>query len=116
MSLQPRSAPRPLDQSLWRSIQEDEFGIKLLLQLQLARLSHLKQTAANESTWGREGRRLSVSVTAYQEDVGAEFEDAVDTGQLLEHDGVTDPAEELPDELPDHQHHRRIQSHDAAGP
>ena len=51
----------------------------------------------------------------YQEDVGAELEDAVDTGQLLEHDGVTDPAEELSDELPDHQNHWRVQSHDAAG-
>lgn len=52
----------------------------------------------------------------YQEDVGAEFEDAVDTGQLLEHDGVTDPTEELSDKLPNHQHHRGVQSHDAAGP
>lgn len=54
-------------------------------------------------------------LNVYQEDVGAEFEDAVDAGQLLEHDGVTDPAEELSDKLPDHQHHRGIQSHDAAG-
>lgn len=51
----------------------------------------------------------------YQEDVGAEFEDAVDAGQLLEHDGVTDPTEELSDKLPDHQHHRGVQSHDATG-
>lgn len=51
----------------------------------------------------------------YQEDVGAEFEDAVDAGQLLEHDGVADPAEELSDKLPDHQHHRGVQSHDASG-
>lgn len=52
----------------------------------------------------------------YQEDVSAEFEDAVNTGQLLKHDGVTDSAEEFSDKLPDHQHHRGIQSHDAAGP
>lgn len=56
------------------------------------------------------------SLNVYQEDVGAEFEDAVDAGQLLEHDGVTDPTEELSDKLPDHQHHRGVQSHDAAGP
>lgn len=51
----------------------------------------------------------------YQEDVGAEFEDSVHTGQLLEHDGVTDATEELPDKLPDHQHHRCVQPHDSAG-
>ena len=51
---------------------------------------------------------------AYQEDVGAELEDAVDAGQLLEHQGVADAAEELTHKLPDHQHNRRIESHDAA--
>ena len=47
-------------------------------------------------------------VDEYQEDVSAEFKDAVDARQLFEHDGVTDPTEELSDELPDHQHHRGI--------
>lgn len=51
----------------------------------------------------------------YQEDVCAEFEDAVHTGKLLKHDGVTDSTEELTDKLPNHQHHRRIQAHDAVG-
>lgn len=56
-----------------------------------------------------------VSSQEYQEDVSAELEDAVDTRQLLKHDGVTDPAEELPHELPDDQDHRRIETHNAAG-
>lgn len=38
-----RSASCPFDQSFWWSIQEDQFGIKLLFQLQLTGLSHLKQ-------------------------------------------------------------------------
>lgn len=50
----------------------------------------------------------------YQEDVRAQLEDTVDTGKLLKHDGVADSAEELPHKLPDHQNHRRVQSHDAA--
>lgn len=60
-------------------------------------------------------RWTNKNVLVYQEDVGAEFEDSVNTGQLLEHDGVTDPTEELSDKLPDHQHHRRVQPHDSAG-
>lgn len=55
--------PRPFDHSLWRAVKEDEFGVKVLLQLQLAGFSH-------------------------EEDVGAEFEDAVDAWKLFEHDGV----------------------------
>lgn len=35
------SAPGPLDQSLWRAVQEDQLGVELLLQLQLTCLSHL---------------------------------------------------------------------------
>lgn len=50
----------------------------------------------------------------YQEDVRAQFEDPVDAGKLLKHDGVADPAEELSHELPDHQHHRGVQSHNTA--
>lgn len=42
-----RSASCPFDQSLWWSIQEDKFGVKLLFQLQLTSLSHLKQRTAN---------------------------------------------------------------------
>ncbi len=38
----------------------------------------------------------------YQENVSAEFEDAVDAWQLLKHDGVTNPTEELSDKLPNH--------------
>lgn len=44
-------------------------------------------------------------MNAYQEDVSAKFKNAVDAGQLLEHDGMTDSAEKLPDKLSDHQHH-----------
>lgn len=51
----------------------------------------------------------------YQEDVGAQFEDAVDTGQFLKHDGVTDSTEELSDKLSNHQNNRSIKSHDAVG-
>lgn len=36
----------------------------------------------------------------YQEDVSAELEDAVHTGQLLKHDGVGDLTEEATDKLP----------------
>ncbi|TRY55196.1 hypothetical protein DNTS_032673, partial [Danionella cerebrum] len=71
----------PLDHGFWRAVEEDEFGVHVLLQVQLARLSH-------------------------QEDVGAEFEDAVHVGKLFEHDGVGDPTEELTNELPDDQNHR----------
>lgn len=38
------------------------------------------------------------------EDVLAQLEDAVHAGQLLEHDGVRDLAEEAPHELADDQH------------
>lgn len=60
-------------------------------------------------------RGRSLCVTApYQEDVRAQFEDTVDAGKLLKHDGVADPAEELSHKLPDHQDHRCVQAHDAA--
>lgn len=45
-----QSASCPFDESLWRSIQEDQFGVKLLLQLQLTCLSHLRQKTANQIT------------------------------------------------------------------
>ncbi len=81
--------PRPFDHSLWRAVKEDEFGVKVLLQLQLTGFSH-------------------------EEDVGAELEDAVDAWKLFEHDGVRDTAEELADEFPDHQHHGCVEAHDTA--
>lgn len=77
----------PLDHSLWRAVEEDEFGIHVFLQVQLPRLSD-------------------------QEDVGAQLEDAVHVGQLLEHDGVGDAAKKLAHELSDDQNHRGIQAHD----
>lgn len=82
--------PGPLDHGLGGAVEEDEFGVQVLLELELARLAH-------------------------QEDVGAEFEDSVHTRELLEHDGVRDATEELAHELPDHQHHRCVQAHDPAG-
>lgn len=70
----------PLDHGFWRAVEEDEFGVQVFLQVQFSRLSD-------------------------QEDVGAELEDPVHVGQLFEHDGVRDPAEELTHELPDDQNH-----------
>ena len=32
----------PFDHSLWRAIEEDQFGVKFLFQLQLSCLTHLK--------------------------------------------------------------------------
>lgn len=40
--------PGPFDHSLWRAIQEDQFGVKLLFQLQLSRLTHLKHKNKEE--------------------------------------------------------------------
>lgn len=77
----------PLDHSLWRAVEEDEFGVHVLLQIQLPRLSD-------------------------QEDVGAQLEDAVHVGQLLEHDGVGNAAEKLAHELANDQNHRGVQAHD----
>lgn len=77
----------PLDHSLWRAVEEDEFGIHVLLQVQLSRFSD-------------------------QEDVGAQLEDAVDVGQLLEHDGVGNAAEKLAHKLANDQNHRGVQAHD----
>lgn len=77
----------PFDHGLRRAIQEDEFGVQLLLQLQFSGFPH-------------------------QENVHAEFEDPVDARQLLEHDGVRDLAEKASDELADDQHHRHVQAHD----
>lgn len=60
-------------------------------------------------------RRQSLCVTAlYQKDVCAQFEDTVDAGKLLKHNGVADPAKELSHKLPNHQNHGGVQSHDAA--
>lgn len=70
----------PLDHGFWRAVEEDEFGVQVFLQVQFPRFSD-------------------------QEDVGAELEDPVHVGQLFEHDGVRDPAEELAHELPDNQNH-----------
>ena len=53
-----------------------------------------------------------VNMQTNQEDVCAELEDAVHTGQLLKHDGVGDLAEEATHKLPNDQHHRHIQTHD----
>ncbi len=53
----------------------------------------------------RSSSRSSFSRLSDQEDVGAELEDPVHVGQLFEHDGVRDPAEELTHELPDNQNH-----------
>lgn len=77
----------PLDHSLWRAVEEDEFGVHVLLQVELARLSD-------------------------QEDVCAQLEDAVHVWQLLEHDGVRNAAEKLTHELADDQNHRGVQAHD----
>lgn len=80
--------PGPFDHGLWRAVEEDELGVKVFLQVQLSCFSD-------------------------EEDVGAEFEDAVHIGQLLEHDGMRDSAEELTHKLTDHQHHGHVQTHDA---
>lgn len=77
----------PFDHGFWRAVQEDEFRVHVLLQVQFTRLSD-------------------------QEDVHAQFEDAVHVGQLFEHDGVRDSAKELSHELSDNQNHRHVQSHD----
>lgn len=53
--------PGPLDHGLRGAVEEDELGVQIFLQLQFSSLSH-------------------------QEDVSAQFEDAIHTGQLLEHD------------------------------
>lgn len=53
-------------------------------------------------------------IFTHQENVGAEFQDTVNAWQLLKHDGVTDPTEEFPHKLPNHQNHRGIQTHNAA--
>lgn len=82
--------PRPLDHSLWWAIEEDEFGVHVLLQVQLPRLSD-------------------------QENVRAELQYAVHVWQLLKHDFVGDAAEELAHKLSDDQDNRGIQTHDAAG-
>lgn len=66
--------PGPLDHGLWRAVQEDEFGIHFLLQVQLSCLPD-------------------------QEDVCTQLEDAIHVGQLLEHDGVGNAAEKLSDKL-----------------
>lgn len=34
--------PSPFDHGLWRSVEEDQFGVKLLFQLQLSCFTHLK--------------------------------------------------------------------------
>lgn len=79
--------PSPLDHSLWRAVKEDEFRVHVLLKVQLPRLSH-------------------------QEDIGAQLEDAVHVGQLLEHDGVGNATEELAHKLADDQNYRGVQAHD----
>lgn len=51
-----RSPPSPFDQRLWRSIQEDQFGVKLFFQFQLARFPHLrKQERHSQLSGGAEG-------------------------------------------------------------
>lgn len=50
-----------------------------------------------------------------QEDVCAELQDAIHTGQLLKHDGVRYLAEEATHKLPDDEDHRHIQTHDPEG-
>lgn len=77
----------PFDHGFWRAVEEDELGVEVFLQVQFARLSD-------------------------QEDVGAELEDSVHVGQLFEHDGVRNPAEELSHKLSDNQNHRHVQTHD----
>lgn len=78
----------PFDHGLRRAVEEDELGVEVFLKVQLSCFSD-------------------------EEDVSAEFEDAVHIGQLLEHDGMRDSAEELAHKLPDHQHHGHVQAHDA---
>lgn len=80
--------PGPFDHGLRRAVEEDELGVEVFLQVQLSCFSD-------------------------QEDVGAEFKDAVHVGQLLEHDGVWDSTEELTHKLANHQHHWHVQTHDA---
>lgn len=110
-----RSSTCPFDQSLWRSIQEDQFGVKLFFQFQFTCFPHLKKNKPSQSRDKPNMRRQSLCATAlYQKDVCAQFEDAVNAGKLLKHDGVADPAEELPHKLPNHQNHGGVQSHDAA--
>lgn len=75
---------------LRRSVQEDEFLEQRLFQLHLAGLAHHK-------------------------DIRAEFQDSVHTWQLLKHDGPRYPVEELSDKLPDDQHHRHVETHNAVG-
>lgn len=82
--------PGPLDHGLWRAVQEDEFGVHFLLQVQLSCLPD-------------------------QEDVCAQLEDAIHVGQLLEHDGVGNAAEKLSDKLANDQDHRGVKSHDPGG-
>lgn len=77
----------PLDHGLWRAVEENEFGVHFLLQVQLPGLPD-------------------------QEDVGAQLEDAVHVGQLLEHDGVRYAAEELAHKLANDQNHRGVEAHD----
>lgn len=40
--------PGPFDHGLWGAIEEDEFGVKLLLQLQLSSLTHLEHRKKKE--------------------------------------------------------------------
>lgn len=112
--VQLRSSPRPFDQSLGGSIQEDQLGVKLFFQFQLACLPHLKEQDGQNQPGGGAEEGGACLLLLHQEDVRAQFEDPVDAGELLKHDGVADPAEELPHELPDHQHHRGVQSHNTA--
>lgn len=50
-----RSSPCPLDQSLRRSIQEDQFGVKLFFQFQLARFPHLQEQDRHDQPSGGAG-------------------------------------------------------------
>lgn len=82
--------PGPLDHGLWRAVQEDEFGVHFLLQVQLSCLPD-------------------------QEDVCTQLEDAIHVGQLLKHDGVGNAAEKLSDKLANDQDNRGVKSHDPGG-
>lgn len=49
--------PGPFDHGLRRAIEEDELGVKLLLQLQLSSLTHLEHRVSMEEKEGKEKMR-----------------------------------------------------------
>lgn len=65
MSVLIMDVPGPFDHGLWGAIEEDEFGVKLLLQLQLSSLTHLEHRKTKKNDQKKQIRKKTDELTDY---------------------------------------------------